>query len=88
MPPPFSEWVFRSQGVSVRGIFRVRAPRICSKYEEYVRECAAAGLSLGVRIGVRPIGSCIEARSKLFAASMHFGKGVGEVTHQKWVFYF
>ena len=58
------------------------------KYAEYMRECAEAGLSLGVRIGVRSIGSCIEARAKLFAASMHFGKGVGEVTHKEWVSYF
>ena len=58
------------------------------KYTEYMRECAEAGLSLGVRIGVRSIGSCIEARAKLFAASMHFGKGVGEVTHKEWVSYF
>ncbi|CAK4071164.1 unnamed protein product [Aphanomyces euteiches] len=59
-----------------------------AQYQEYVRECASAAASIGMRIGIRSIGSCIEAKSKLFAATMHLGKTVDAVTESEWMAYF
>ncbi len=36
----------------------------------------------------RPVGTCIEARSKQFAAQMHLGARVDNVTDGQWDMYF
>jgi hypothetical protein len=58
------------------------------KYNEYVRECQQSSDALGYRIVARPVGTCIEARSKQFAAQMHLGAKVDEVTNGRWAAYF
>jgi hypothetical protein len=58
------------------------------KYNEYVRECNQASDALGYRIEARPVGTCIEARSKQFAAQMHLGARVDDVTDGQWAAYF
>jgi hypothetical protein len=58
------------------------------KYNEYVRECQQASDALGYRIVARPVGTCIEARSKQFAAQMHLGAKVDDVTNGQWAAYF
>jgi hypothetical protein len=58
------------------------------KYNEYVRECQQASDALGYRIVARPVGTCIEARSKQFAAQMHLGAKVDEVANGQWAAYF
>jgi hypothetical protein len=50
------------------------------KYNEYVHECNQASDALGYRIVARPVGTGIEARSKQFAAQMHLGARVDDVT--------
>ncbi len=58
------------------------------KYNEYVRKCNQASDALGYRMVARPVGTCIEARSKQFAAQMHLGARVDDVTDGQWAAYF
>jgi hypothetical protein len=58
------------------------------KYNECVRECNQASDALGYRIVARPVGTCIEARSKQFAAQMHMGAWVDDVSDGQWAAYF
>ncbi len=44
--------------------------------------------ALGYRIVVRPVGTCIEARSKQLAAQMHLSARVVDVTDGQWATYF
>ena len=59
-----------------------------SQYHEYVSDCAQVALATGCRIGIRPIGTCIEAKAKRFAAEMHMGKDVQAVKNHEWEAYF
>ncbi|KAG9409021.1 hypothetical protein AC1031_019282 [Aphanomyces cochlioides] len=54
----------------------------------YCNECAQAALSLGTRIGIRPIGTCLDAKAKSFAAMMHFGRDAVSISNQEWTEYF
>ncbi|ETV89793.1 hypothetical protein H310_15377, partial [Aphanomyces invadans] len=58
------------------------------QYHEYCNECAQAALALGTKIGIRPIGTCIDAKAKQFAAMMHLGKDASSVTNAEWMAYF
>ncbi|RHY22490.1 hypothetical protein DYB32_009490 [Aphanomyces invadans] len=58
------------------------------QYYEYCNECAEATVSLVTKIGIRPIGTCIEAKAKSFAAMMHFGTDVALITNADWTQYF
>jgi hypothetical protein len=58
------------------------------KYNEYVRECNQASDALGYRRVARPVGTCIETRSKQFAVQMHLGARVDDVTDGQRAAYF
>ncbi|KAG9399711.1 hypothetical protein AC1031_011589 [Aphanomyces cochlioides] len=62
--------------------------QFAKQYYEYCNECAQAALSLGTRIGIRPIGSCLDAKAKRFAAMMHFGRDAVSISNQEWTEYF
>ncbi|RHY13754.1 hypothetical protein DYB32_010900 [Aphanomyces invadans] len=69
--------------------YSLEARRMFAKqYYEYCNECAQAAVSLGTKIGIRPIGTCIEAKAKSFAAMIHFGKDVALITNADWTQYF
>ncbi|KAG9404252.1 hypothetical protein AC1031_005797 [Aphanomyces cochlioides] len=57
-------------------------------YFEYCNECAEAATQLGTRIGIRPIGTCIEAKAKDFAIMFHLRKSPESVTNNDWYAYF
>jgi hypothetical protein len=74
-PPPQNLGVQSVRRVLLSGYSAPKAPRysgfsladhraFAHKYNEYVRECQHASDTLGYRIVARPVGTCIEARSK------------------------
>ncbi|KAG9405093.1 hypothetical protein AC1031_004199 [Aphanomyces cochlioides] len=57
-------------------------------YFEYCNEFAEAATQLGTRIGIRPIGTCIEAKAKDFAITFHLRKSPESVTNNDLYAYF
>jgi hypothetical protein len=81
IPPPENSGVQSAGQAILSGFSAPKAPRYSGfsmadcrafalKYNEYVRECNQASDALGYRIVARPVRTCIEARSKQFAAQM------------------
>ncbi|KAG9414560.1 hypothetical protein AC1031_007967 [Aphanomyces cochlioides] len=58
------------------------------QYVEYMNECAHVAVSIGIKIGIRPIRTCIDAKAKQFAAMMHLNKAPDDVSNAEWNKYF
>ncbi|KAF0722658.1 hypothetical protein Ae201684P_004375 [Aphanomyces euteiches] len=58
------------------------------QYVEYMNECAQVAVSIGIKIGIRPIRTCIDAKAKQFAAMMHLNKAPDDVSNAEWNKYF
>ncbi|KAG9405662.1 hypothetical protein AC1031_003570 [Aphanomyces cochlioides] len=58
------------------------------QYVEYMNECAHVAVSIGIKIGIRPIRTCIDAKAKQFAAIMHLNKAPDDVSNAEWNKYF
>ncbi|KAH9106103.1 hypothetical protein AeMF1_018211 [Aphanomyces euteiches] len=53
-----------------------------------MNECAQVAVSIGIKIGIRPIRTCIDAKAKQFAAMMHLNKAPDDVSNAEWNKYF
>ncbi|CAK4870960.1 unnamed protein product, partial [Aphanomyces euteiches] len=57
-------------------------------YMEYIRSVREVSNDTQTPIACRPIGTCMEAQAKLFAAEFHIQKPVDDITDMEWMAYF
>ncbi|ETV90176.1 hypothetical protein H310_14992, partial [Aphanomyces invadans] len=58
------------------------------QFAEYARAVAVVSASTNTTIQCRPIGTCIEAKSKLWIAKYHMQKPLDQITDHEWLSYF